>query len=168
MNTKKWFDRVFDFQKESQEFSMVYQRLKQTPQQLRRLVAGFNAEQLRNRPGGKWSVMEQAGHLIVLESLWQARIVDIVAEKPVLTAADLDNKATFDARFNERDIDDVLAGFERERRLTLQQLDDLGSNDFLKQSMHPRLKQPMRIVDHLYFIAEHDTHHLARIGEIIS
>jgi len=30
---------------------------------------------------------------------------------------------------------------------------------------HPhRLKAPMRLVDHLYFVAEHDDHHLARNG----
>jgi hypothetical protein len=33
--------------------------------------------------------------------------------------------------------------------------------------LHPRLKQPMRLVDHLYFVAEHDDHHLARIWEMI-
>ena len=29
--------------------------------------------------------------------------------------------------------------------------------------MDPGLKQPMRLVDHLYFVAEHDDHHLAMI-----
>jgi hypothetical protein len=33
--------------------------------------------------------------------------------------------------------------------------------------LHPRLKQPMRLVDHLYFVAEHDDYHLARIWEMI-
>jgi len=27
---------------------------------------------------------------------------------------------------------------------------------------------PMRLVDHLYFVAEHDDHHLARIWELIT
>jgi len=26
----------------------------------------------------------------------------------------------------------------------------------------------MRLVDHLYFVAEHDDHHLARIWELVS
>jgi hypothetical protein len=29
------------------------------------------------------------------------------------------------------------------------------------------LKQAMRLIDHLYFVAEHDDHHLARIWELI-
>jgi len=33
--------------------------------------------------------------------------------------------------------------------------------------VHPRLKQPMRLVDHLFFVAEHDDHHMARIWEMI-
>jgi uncharacterized damage-inducible protein DinB len=167
MNTTKWFDRVFDFQRESQEFPVIYQRLKEAPHQLRQLVAGLNVEQLRNQPEGKWSVTEHAGHLFTLEPLWRKRIVDIVEGKPVLTTADLENKATFDAGFNERNMDDVLNDFEWERKLTLEQLDRLTSDDFLKQSMHPRIKQPMRIVDHIYFVAEHDAHHLARVREII-
>ena len=38
---------------------------------------------------------------------------------------------------------------------------------FARTSLHLRLKQPMRLVDHLYFVAEHDDHHLAKIGELI-
>jgi hypothetical protein len=30
-------------------------------------------------------------------------------------------------------------------------------------AVHPRLQQPMRLVDMLYFVAEHDDHHLARM-----
>ena len=30
----------------------------------------------------------------------------------------------------------------------------------------PRLQQPMRLVDHLYFVAEYDDHRLARIRKI--
>jgi hypothetical protein len=33
--------------------------------------------------------------------------------------------------------------------------------------VHPRLKQPMGLLDHLYFVAEHDDHHLARIWELV-
>ena len=28
--------------------------------------------------------------------------------------------------------------------------------------------KPMRLVDHLYFVAEHDDHHLARIWELVN
>jgi hypothetical protein len=38
---------------------------------------------------------------------------------------------------------------------------------FAVQLPHPRLKRLMRLVDHLYFVAEHDDHHLARIWELV-
>ena len=38
---------------------------------------------------------------------------------------------------------------------------------FSRTMLHPRLKAPMRLVDHLYFVAEHDDHHLARIWEMV-
>jgi hypothetical protein len=39
---------------------------------------------------------------------------------------------------------------------------------FARSIPHPRLKTPMRLVDHLYFVAEHDDHHLARIWELLN
>jgi hypothetical protein len=32
--------------------------------------------------------------------------------------------------------------------------------------LHPRLQQPMRLVDHLVFVGEHDDHHLVRMWEL--
>jgi hypothetical protein len=43
----------------------------------------------------------------------------------------------------------------------------LQAADFARTKLHPRLKQAMPLVDHLYFVAEHDDHHLAKIWEII-
>lgn len=146
---------------------VIYQRLQTAPQQLRQMVATLEGSLLRYRPGDKWSIAEHCGHLFILEPLWRGRIIDIIEGKPVLTSADLENKATFDAGFNEMDIEQVLADFERERKLTLQQLDLLTEEDLVKQSFHPRIKQPMRIRDHAYFVAEHDAHHLERIRWII-
>jgi hypothetical protein len=42
-------------------------------------------------------------------------------------------------------------------------LDQMEPALFSRTMLHPRLKQPMRLVDHLYFVAEHDDHHLAHI-----
>jgi hypothetical protein len=38
---------------------------------------------------------------------------------------------------------------------------------FARSMLHPRLKTPMRLVDHLFFVAEHDDHHLAKIWELV-
>jgi hypothetical protein len=50
-------------------------------------------------------------------------------------------------------------------------VDRLGGIDaalFAESILHPRLRTPMRLVDHLYFVAEHDDHHLARIWELVT
>ncbi len=36
-----------------------------------------------------------------------------------------------------------------------------------KTALHPRLKTPMRLIDSLYFVAEHDDHHLAIISNLL-
>ncbi|MFN8372037.1 MAG: hypothetical protein U0694_04075 [Anaerolineae bacterium] len=38
--------------------------------------------------------------------------------------------------------------------------------DVLRASKHPRLLQPMTLVDHIYFVAEHDDHHLAQVTRL--
>jgi hypothetical protein len=49
-------------------------------------------------------------------------------------------------------------------------LADVATRDIVHSSHtleHPRLKAPMRAIDHLYFVAEHDDHHLAMIEEFL-
>ena len=36
-----------------------------------------------------------------------------------------------------------------------------------KTSLHGRLSKPMRLVDCLFFIAEHDDHHIAIISQLL-
>jgi hypothetical protein len=47
-------------------------------------------------------------------------------------------------------------------------VEELDASLFTRAIPHPRLKTPMRLVDHLYFVAEHDDHHLARIWELVN
>lgn len=170
MNTAKWFDRKFDFNINNKEkqYQHICERLGQIPKKLEQLVAGSLPGTLTYKPGGKWSVQEHIGHLYLLESLWQQRIYDIRDSKPVLTAADLENKATSEAGFNNDDITTLVKKFTDTRNKTLSLLENISNEDKMKTSLHPRLQQPMRIIDNIYFAAEHDDHHLEKIREIIS
>jgi hypothetical protein len=47
-------------------------------------------------------------------------------------------------------------------------VDELDASLFARAIPHLRMKTPIRLVDHLYFVAEHDDHHLARIWEIVN
>jgi hypothetical protein len=46
-------------------------------------------------------------------------------------------------------------------------LDYLSAEVFATVAHHPRLNVPMRLVDMLFFQAEHDDFHLARISALI-
>jgi len=84
-----------------------------------------------------------------------------------LTAADLGNRKTHEAGHNAREIDEILNEFRKSRLQLLDRVQGLGAEAFARAMLHPRLQQPMRLVDHLYFTAEHDDHHLARIWELV-
>jgi hypothetical protein len=95
------------------------------------------------------------------------RVDDFFAPGDTLSPADLTNRKTHEAHHNNRDLRTLLTEFEEARGRLVERLRELRPGDFARTKLHPRLKQPMRIVDHLCFVAEHDDHHLAKIRELI-
>jgi uncharacterized damage-inducible protein DinB len=81
----------------------------------------------------------------------------------VLTPADLNNTATSEAGFNRFSITALLQKFADERKETIKLLDSINVKDHDHTSLHPRMQQPMRIIDIMYFTAEHDDHHMGVI-----
>ncbi len=161
-----WFERKFKFDFPVEVYPNLCTRLRGAPPRLEELVRGLSRDQLTRQPEGKWSVQENAGHLLDLEPLWAARVEDFLAGKQELAPADLANRKTHEAQHNQRRIEELLAEFRRARLALVDCLEELSSDNFACTALHPRLKTPMRLVDHLYFIAEHDDHHLARIWEL--
>ena len=166
MGTTKWFDRKFDFSFGPESYTSVYQRLKQAPGLLKDTLAYLPEEILVYKPDGAWSIKEHAGHLSILEQIWRIRFRDIHEMKPVLTPADLDNRATTEGAFNGYTVPTLVEKFVEERNATLSFLDSIDALDISRASLHPRLKQPMRIIDLACFVAEHDDHHISVIREI--
>jgi len=167
MNTTKWFDRKFDLNFDTEKYTAIHSRLEQAPDTLGQIVAHLPEDILVYKPEGKWSIKEQIGHLSVLEPIWRIRFQDIREEKPRLTPADLDNRATSEAGFNDYTLSSLLEKFATERKATLSLLNGIDALDITKTSLHPRLQQPMRIIDLAYFVAEHDDHHISCIRELI-
>lgn len=77
------------------------------------------------------------------------------------------NKQSNEADHNARSIIDLLAEFRTERAALVAKFESLEESDWGRSALHPRIQQPMRIVDIAYFDAEHDDYHLARIGELV-
>lgn len=161
-----WFERQFTFAFLADIYPTLIVRLRGTPARLEEIVRDLVPEQLTHRFDAKWSIQENAGHLLDLEPLWSARVDDFLAGAETLSAADLTNRKTHEARHNERTLEGILGGFRAARQALVDRLDSRPKADFARVSRHPRLKTPMRLVDHLYFVAEHDDHHLARIWQL--
>lgn len=162
-----WFERRFEFSFPVEQYPNLCTRLRGTPARLEESVRKRRAEALVPRPDGKWSAQEHAGHLLDLEPLWAARVEDFVAGHTQMTVADLTNRKTSAANHNARPVEEILAGFRQARAALLERVEELDPASFEKSLLHPRLKTPMRLVDHLFFVAEHDDHHLAHIRELV-
>jgi uncharacterized damage-inducible protein DinB len=93
-------------------------------------------------------------------------VEDYVAGNTEMRVADLRNRKTDEAGHNERAAEEILRDFRQAREHFVQQVENLDDAKFARVISHPRLKVPMRLVDHLAFVAEHDDHHLARIWEM--
>ena len=163
-----WFERKFEFTFPAELHPNLCVRLRGAPARLEEMVRGGSRERLVKKMADKWSAQEHAGHLLDLESLWLARVQDFSSDGTELTVADLANRKTHEANHNARGITEILGEFRKERLKLMDQLSAKDAAQFAHTKLHPRLKKPMRLVDHLYFVAEHDDHHLAWIWELIN
>jgi uncharacterized damage-inducible protein DinB len=165
--TTAWFDRTFDVPYPADLLPPLLARLRGTPARLEELMRGSSPERLRARPDGKWSAQENAGHLCDLEALWLARVDDYLRHRRALTPADLTNQGTRDANHNAADLEQLLRAFRSARAALLAAVESVEPAQLAHALLHPRLRIPMTLADHLYFVAEHDDHHLARIWQLI-
>ena len=167
-----WFERKFEFTFPVEQHPGLCARLRGTPARLEDVVRGTDRDLLLRKPEGKWSAQEHAGHLLDLESLWIARIDDYLANdyrmESTLTVADLNNTKTDEAQHNMHAIAEILSKFRGARQQLVSRAERFDPALLARTLLHPRLKTPMRLVDHLYFVAEHDDHHLARIWELLN
>lgn len=169
LSVPKWFERNFDFSFPVDYYPNVLIRLAGTPARLEELTRSRSAHSnsLIAKPEGEWSAQEHAGHLADLEPLWATRVDDFLGKSATLAAADLTNRKTHEAHHNRRELAEILSAFRRSRLYLFDCLAKLEGDTFARTLVHPRLQQPMRLVDHLYFVAEHDDHHLATIWQLL-
>ncbi len=163
-----WFERKFEFTFPLDLHPNLCARLRGTPARLEDIVRGVSRDALVTRPQEKWSAQEHAGHLVDLEPLWLARVRDFLAGGLELTAADLKNRKTDEANHNARSLDQIMIEFRKARSTLMNQVETVDRALLARTMLHPRLRQPLRLVDHLYFVAEHDDHHMAYIWERIN
>lgn len=162
-----WTSRSFAFTFPVEVFPEMIERLRGTPARLEDRVRSLSPDLLKRRDGDKWSIQENAGPLLDLESLVSQRLDEYLAGAKALHAADMSNRKTHEANHNEVAMEEILKSFRAERAALVNRLDDLAPERFAAVAHHPRLNAPMRLVDMLFFQSEHDDYHLARISELI-
>lgn len=163
----KWTERKFDFSFPAALYPEMIERLRGTPVRLEDRIGALPLEILRRRDGERWSIQENAGHLLDLESLVQQRLDEYIAGASELHAADMTNRQTYAANHNDVPLQSILTEFRRQHLQIVSDLDDLDAEMFSRSAFHPRLKVQMRLVDMVFFQAEHDDFHLARVSELI-
>jgi uncharacterized damage-inducible protein DinB len=163
---RRWTDRQFTFNLPEDLFPVVIERLRGTPARIEDKVRSLSPDVLTHRDGDAWSIQEHIGHLLDLDELHDARLDDFLAGVPVLRAADITNRKTHEADHNRRPIANLLTDFRRKRERFVARLDAWDPGLVSLTAIHPRLQQPMRVIDMAFFTAEHDDHHLARMTEL--
>ena len=162
-----WIERKFDFNFPVGLFPVIVERLRGTLLQLESTVINIPDEKLSVKKDGKWSVKEVVGHLFDLEELWNGRINDFLEYKQTLRAADMSNAKTMAAHHNSKPIDALLRQFMEARNKLIARVKDYDEATASLTALHPRLQTPMRLIDSLFFVAEHDDHELTKIRSLI-
>lgn len=161
-----WFERQFRFDFSVGLFPVIFSRLEGTIFRMHHLLANADDEQSSISRNG-WSVKQHVGHLYDLEALWWQRFQDFQNGREYLTTADLNNQRTWDAGHNERSLDELGNLFLLERQKLLEAIYPFDEGQLSQTAIHPRLQQSMRLIDTLYFVAEHDDHHIATISTLL-
>ena len=135
------------------------------PAELRKLVAGLSAEQVRARPiPGKWSTLEVVCHLADFEPVYLDRLkVILVQDKPTFFGRD---ETAFAAKFayHQRDLTEELSLVESCRQSMTRILRTLPATDFQRLGVHNEAGE-MSFETLLRRVTNHLTHHAKFIAE---
>ena len=173
MNVKriKWTERKFNFDFPVGMFPVIIERLRGTASRIEDMIGNSSEKKLEqqiNPSADGWSVKQNIGHLTDLEELHEDRIDDFKNGLKTLRPADMTNLKTNEANHNNVPVIKLISDFRNVRNHFISLIENKIEEELLVSAIHPRLNQPMRLIDMAYFVAEHDDQHLAIIREIIS
>ena len=172
MRVIPWTQRSFARARSVPEAPNLIARLAGAPARLEDAIRGIEEPVLRRKPQTpdgalKWSALDHAGHLGDLEDLHFKRVREILDGASTLSPADMENRATEEAKYTRQPIEPILERFRIKRTALANFLFGLEPAQLELSARHPRLETDMRIIDLCEFYAEHDDHHLACIRELI-
>ncbi len=168
MRPVPWNQRQLPFGRGLDELPVLVERVRGTPHRLRALLQHRSPEALSLRISGKWSVMEHLGHLITLQDRFEERVTDFELRRPRLCVIDLSDQDRALTGQRGRSLGDVLEELHLKRKAFLRRVERLSQSSLLHVASHPCKDRPMRPMDMLLWIAEHDDHHLATLRGLVS
>jgi len=163
----RWTTRTFDHELPLGLYPAVLERLRGTPARAAELLHSVSEPLRRWRVEPAWSALQHIGHLDDLHDLDMRRLQDYASGSPVLAAADMTNRRTEEADHNTGATGVLLERLREHREELAQQLEQFDETQAARAARHPRLQRTMRVIDWMYFVAEHDDHHLARAREVL-
>src|SRR5262249_30487142 len=101
-------------------------------------------------------------HLVDLEPLDARRLSEFLYHAEVLSAADTENRATDLADHRSVPVVEIIRRLTAGREGLVSRLEFVTKEQVAIVAVHPRLQKPMRLMDWVYFVDEHDDHHLAQ------
>ncbi len=162
-----WIERKFDFDFPVGMFPIIVERLKGTQPKLETMLKNINNEKLSRKDGQKWSIKEQVGHLCDAEESWYQRIENYFSGKQTIETADINIIKTEQTDHNTKSIGELLKQFSYARNKLIDKVENMDEATASITAFHPRLQKPMRLIDSLFVVAEHDDQHLAKIRELL-
>ncbi|ADV84007.1 DinB family protein [Terriglobus saanensis] len=166
LTVSPWIERSFQFESPRSMYPNLVERIRGGPARAEDAVKDVPASLLVERMGTAWSIQENIGHLVDIEPLMAGRLDDFISGVSQLRAWEETNRATWQANHNDRPIQELLDGFRDARSRLVERFDTFDDSLIERTAFHPRLKRPMRVIDLVYFIAEHDDYHLAKISAV--
>lgn len=141
--------------------------LENTPSTLRHWTKDLPAELATQRRNQKWSINENIGHLLTMESLWIARLDDFVLHKPTLRPWNGTNTDTEAGEFNRQRTSKIIDDFEEIREVHKHMLLQLQAKSMDLKSLLEAQNEIITLADHTTMMAAHDQHHLKTIQNLI-
>ena len=164
---QKWTAHQFNLDIDPEWSHNIIGRLNDNHIRLRHHCQHLSDADSSKQLNGKWSIKEHIGHLIDLEDIHIKRLKEFSEFKKTLTGADMSNAKTEKANHNAKNVNELINEFEKGREHFIQVFFSLNEKCQTHKAEHPRLKAIMKPVDLMFFVAEHDDHHIASILEII-
>ncbi|MBU0984353.1 MAG: DinB family protein, partial [candidate division Zixibacteria bacterium] len=137
-----WNDRSFEFTSPPGLFPNVVERLRGVPLRLEGKVRRLSHDTLTDRDEDTWSILENIGHLVMVEILWMARLDDFAAGKETLTAPSSLQRPVPETAYNDTAVDVLLDRFRKARGEHVARLEKLTVKDAARVALHPRLNKP--------------------------